>query len=207
MKVKWLNSDAFSGFNIAIIISPIRAVNNKQPTNVTMLTAVQSSMVSKGNHAPDFTIPLAGGNSYNDVSSFTLSEVIGNGPIVLAFVPGAFTGGCTEELCEFGNELESFEALDALIYGISVDLPFAQNVWIAQEGFDIPMLSDWNHEVIQLYDVVYKNMYGSIESAQRSIFIIDSDGIVTYRWVREDSNPQFNRFVGDIRKRVEEARH
>lgn len=171
-----------------------------------MFPTVRTSMVSKGDHAPDFTVPLAGGNSYNDVSNFTLSKVIGDGPIVLVFVPGAFTSGCTEEMCTFGNELESFEALEASIYGISVDLPFAQNVWIAQEGFDLPMLSDWNHEVIQLYDVIYENMYGSIESAQRSVFIIDSDGIVTYRWVREDNNPQFNRLVGNIRKRVEEAR-
>ena len=163
-------------------------------------------MVSEGDRAPDFTIPLAGGNGYNDVSEFTLSEVIGDGPIVLAFVPGAFTSGCTEEMCTFGSELGSFEALDASVYGVSVDLPFAQNVWITQEGFGVPMLSDWDHEVIRLYDVVYEDMYGSIEFAQRSVFIIDSDGIVTYRWVREDGNPQFDPFVDDIRERVKEAR-
>jgi len=163
-------------------------------------------MISKGDHAPDFSVPLSGGNSYNDVSEFTLSEVIGDGSIVLAFVPGAFTSGCTEEMCTFGSALDSFKTLDASVYGISVDLPFAQNIWIAQEGFDIPMLSDWNHEVIRLYDVVYEDMYGSIESAQRSVFIIDSDGIVTYRWVREDGNPEFDIFVADIRERLKEAR-
>lgn len=163
-------------------------------------------MVSEGDYAPNFTVPLAGGNGYDDVSEFTLSEAIGDGPIVLAFVPGAFTSGCTEEMCTFGSELDSFEALDAAVYGVSVDLPFAQNVWIAQEGFNIPMLSDWNHEVIRMYNVVYENMYGSIESAQRSVFVIDSDGIITYRWVREGGNPQFDPFVDDIRKRVKEAR-
>lgn len=163
-------------------------------------------MVSEGDPAPDFTLPLAGGDSYDHVSEFTLSEAIGDGPIVLAFVPGAFTSGCTEEMCTFGSELGTFEALDASVYGVSVDLPFAQNVWIAQEGFDIPMLSDWDHEVIRLYDVVYEDMYGSIESAQRSVFVIDSDGIVTYRWIREDGNPQFDPFVADIRERVKEAR-
>ncbi|WP_435075534.1 redoxin domain-containing protein [Halorubrum sp. HHNYT27] len=163
-------------------------------------------MSSEGDRAPDFTLPLAGGNGYDDVSEFTLSEAIGDGPIVLAFVPGAFTSGCTEEMCTFGSELGSFEALDAEVYGVSVDLPFAQNVWIAQEGFSIPMLSDWNHEAIRLYDVVYENMYGSIESAQRSVFVIDSDGIITYRWVRDGGNPQFDSFVDDVRERVKEAR-
>lgn len=163
-------------------------------------------MVSEGDRAPDFTVPLAGGNGYDDVSEFTLSAVIGDGPIVLAFVPGAFTSGCTEEMCTFGSELGSFEALDASVYGVSVDLPFAQNVWIAREGFGVPMLSDWNRDVTRLYDVVYEDMYGSIESAQRSVFVIDSDGIVTYRWVREDGNPQFDPFVDDVRERVKEAR-
>lgn len=163
-------------------------------------------MVFEGDRAPDFTVPLAGGGSYDDVSQFTLSAAAGDGPIVLAFVPGAFTGGCTEEMCAFGSELNSFEALDASVYGVSVDLPFAQNVWIQQEGFDVPMLSDWDHEVIRAYNVVYPDMYGSIESAQRSVFVIDSDGIVTYRWVREGGNPEFGSFVDDVRERVKAAR-
>lgn len=163
-------------------------------------------MVSEGDRAPDFTVPLAGGNGYDDVSEFTLSEEIGDGPVVLAFVPGAFTGGCTEEMCTFGSELDAFEELDASVYGVSVDLPFAQNVWIEQEGFDVPMLSDWSHETTHAYDVAYPDMYGSIESAQRSVFVIDSDGIVTYRWVRENGNPEFGPFVDEIREQVKSAR-
>lgn len=163
-------------------------------------------MVSEGDRAPDFTVPLAGGEGYDDVSEFTLSEEIGGGPIVLAFVPGAFTSGCTEEMCTFGSNLDSFKDLDASVYGVSVDLPFAQNIWIEQEEFNVPMLSDWSHEITHTYDVVYPNMYGSIESAQRSVFVIDSDGIVTYRWVRKNENPEFDPFVADIREQVKAAR-
>ena len=162
-------------------------------------------MVTEGDPAPDFTLPLAGGSGYDDVTEFTLSEAVGDGPIVLAFVPGAFTGGCTEEMCTIGNAMDEFEALDASVYGVSVDLPFAQNEWIRQEGFDVPMLSDWDHEVTRTYDVVYENMYGMIESAQRSVFVIDEEGIVTYRWVRDGENPDFEPFVDDLRKRVADA--
>jgi len=163
-------------------------------------------MVSEGDRAPDFTVPLAGRESYNDVSQFTLSEAIGDGPIVLAFVPGAFTSGYTEEMCTFGNELDSFEALNVSVYGVSVNLPFAQNVWIQQEGFGVPMLSDWNHEVIHAYDVVYPDMYGSIESAQRSVFVIDRNSIITYRWIHEGGNPEFDSFIADVRDQAEAAR-
>ncbi|WP_418283010.1 redoxin domain-containing protein [Halorubrum sp. DTA98] len=163
-------------------------------------------MVTEGESAPDFTVPKAGGDGYDDVTDFTLSEAIGDGPIVLAFVPGAFTGGCTEEMCTIGREMDGFEALDASVFGVSVDLPFAQNEWIRQEGFDVPMLSDWDHELVHAYDVVYENMYGSIESAQRSVFVIDDDGIVTYRWVRDGDNPAFEPFVSDLQDRVSDAR-
>jgi len=162
-------------------------------------------MVTEGNPAPDFTVPMASGDGYDDVTMFSLSDAIGDGPIVLAFVPGAFTGGCTEEMCAFGSELASFEDVGASVYGISVDLPFAQNIWIELEDFDVPMLSDWNHEVTRTYGVTYDNMYGSIESAQRSVFVIDSDGVITYRWVREGENPEFESFVSTVLNQVKKA--
>ena len=162
-------------------------------------------MVTEGEPAPDFTVPMAGGDGYDDVTNFTLSEAVGDGPIVLAFVPGAFTGGCTTEMCTLGSAMDDFDALNTSVYGISVDLPFAQNVWMERDDFDVPMLSDWDHELIYDYDVVYENMYGSIESAQRSVFIIDDEGIVRYRWVRDGENPDFGPFVSDLRSRVSDV--
>ena len=162
-------------------------------------------MVDEGEPAPDFTAPLAGGEAYNDLESFTLSEALGDGPIVLAFYPAAFTSGCTEEMCTFRDSLDAFEDLDTGVYGISVDLPFSQNIWIDQHDLGFPMISDWNHEIIRRYDVVYEDMYGMVEVAQRSVFVLDSDGVVTYRWVRDDDNPDFESFVDDLRAEVENA--
>lgn len=163
-------------------------------------------MVSEGDSAPNFTVPMAGGNGYDDVTDFSLFEEIGDGPVVLAFVPGAFTGGCTTEMCALGEAMGEFDALNASVYGISVDLPFAQNIWMERNGFDVPMLSDWDHKLIYDYDVVYENMYGSIESAERSVFIIDDEGIVRYRWVRDGENPEFDTFVSDLQDRVSNVR-
>jgi len=161
-------------------------------------------MPEVGDTAPDFTVPRAGGNSYDDVEPFTLSDALGDGPIVLAFYPAAFTGGCTEEMCAFRDSMDAFDDLDAQVYGISVDLPFAQNVWIDRHDLDFPMLSDWNHELIRAYDVVYE-MYGMIEAAQRSVFVLDSDGVITYRWIRDGDNPDFDVFVSSLRDEVEKA--
>ena len=162
-------------------------------------------MVDIGDEAPDFTVPKAGGDAYNDVEPFTLSEAVGDGPIVLAFYPAAFTGGCTEEMCAFRDSMAAFNDLDATVYGVSVDLPFAQNVWIREEELNFPMLADWNHEVIRKYDVVLGDMYGMVEVAERSVFVVDTDSTIAYKWIREGDNPDFEEFVAEIRDAVAET--
>ena len=167
-------------------------------------------MVEENERAPEFTLPKAGGEAYNDIEPFTLSEALGSGPVVLAFVPAAFTGGCTAEMCAFRDSMAAFNELDASVYGISVDLPFAQNVWIQEHDLTFPMLSDWNHEVIALYDVVREDMYDMFDVARRSIFVLDDDGIVTYRWLRDGENPAFETFIPALEselERVHDARN
>jgi peroxiredoxin len=162
-------------------------------------------MVDIGSEAPDFTVPVAGGTAYNDVEPFTLSAALEEGPVVLAFYPAAFTSVCTEEVCAFRDSMSRFDGLDARVYGVSVDLPFAQNVWIEEEGLNFPMLSDWDHEVIEKYDVILEDMYGMVEVAQRSVFVVDSAGVVTYKWVPEGDNPDFDALVSEIGDAVAEA--
>jgi peroxiredoxin len=162
-------------------------------------------MVAVDDDAPDFTLPRATGAAYNDFEAFTLSDAFGEGPIVLAFYPAAFTSACTEEMCAFRDARDAFDELDAQVYGVSVDLPFSQNIWMQQEELNFPMLSDWNHEVISDYDVVYPDMYGMLEVAQRSVFVLDSEGTVRYRWVKGEENPSdFDPFVSDVHDVVAE---
>jgi peroxiredoxin len=159
-------------------------------------------MPEVGDHAPDFTVPMAGGDAYDDIEPFTLSEALADGPAVLAFFPAAFTGGCTEELCTFRDELSSFEALDAQVYGVSVDLPFALNVFGMEQDLTFPLLSDFDGAAIEAYDVVLEGLHGLSGVAERSVFVVDTDGIVGYRWVREDGNPDFGWLVGEVREAV-----
>ena len=62
---------------------------------------------------------------------------------VIAFFPGAFTGGCTEELCTFQSDLKEFEDLGVQIVGISVDTPFALTGWSQANNISFPLLSDY----------------------------------------------------------------
>ena len=162
-------------------------------------------MLDVGDSAPNFTLPMAGGDVYNDISELTLSNALADGPVVLAFFPAAFTSSCTEEMCTFRDSMQQFNALDASVYGVSVDLPPAQNVFILQENLTFPMLSDWDHEVIHEFGVVLPDMYDQFEAAKRSIFVVDTDGQITYRWVEGDGETDFERVVDEIREAVTEA--
>jgi peroxiredoxin len=156
-------------------------------------------MVSEGELAPEFSLPMAQGRSYNDIEEFSLADALDEGPVVLAFVPAAFTSGCTDELCTFTDSLTAFEDLDAGVYGVSADLSFAQNVWMQRDGIEIPLLADQDRDVIEAYDVVLPDMYGHFEVAQRSVFIVREDGTVAYRWVRGEENPDFEELAAEIR--------
>ncbi|WP_135805244.1 redoxin domain-containing protein [Halorussus marinus] len=140
-------------------------------------------MVDVGDHAPDFTAPLADG----DVSEFTLSDHLDEAPLVLAFFPGAFTSVCTAELCTFESELAAYEDVGATVYGISVDSPFALNEFRDREGLSFGLVSDSNKGIVDDYDVVMDFAdLGYYGVAKRAVFVVDGDRTVTYRWVSDD---------------------
>ena len=140
-----------------------------------------------GDKAPDFTLVTKTAEGPQLVK---LSDLVGQTNLVLLFVPMAFTGVCTTELCEITSSLKDYEALDAIVYGISGDNPFAQEVWAQKEGISLPLLSDYEHTVAKAYGVAYEQflpeanlIMGGV--AKRSAFVIDKAGIVRYAEVKD----------------------
>ncbi len=123
---------------------------------------------------------------------------------VLAFVPAAFTSVCTKELCTFRDSIAEFQKLDAKVYGISVDSPFALAEWKKQQNLPFPLLADFNHEAIKAYDVVFPNLANiGFTAAARSVFVIDKHGHVAWAWVGE--NPGVEPSYEDVKKAVAAA--
>jgi glutaredoxin-dependent peroxiredoxin len=54
-------------------------------------------------------------------------------------------------------------------------------------GADFPMLSDWEGTVASSYGVRYRLWKDHAGVAKRSVFVIDAEGRVRYRWVTEDA--------------------
>jgi peroxiredoxin len=140
-------------------------------------------MVETGDDAPDFTAPLANG----DVDEFTLSAALDDGPVVLAFFPGAFTSVCTTEMCTFRDQLAEFETVGADVYGVSVDSPFTLNEFREQNGLNFGLVSDIDKEVIDAYDVRMDFADLGVRGvAKRAVFVVDADGMIAYTWVSDD---------------------
>ena len=59
----------------------------------------------------------------------------------------AFTGTCTTEMCDMSKALDAYGSLNAEVYGISGDNPFAQEAWAQKEKISVPLLSDYEHHV------------------------------------------------------------
>ena len=141
-------------------------------------------MLDTGQTAPDFTAPVATG----DVESKTLSERLPDeAPIVLAFFPGAFTSVCTSEMCTFRDRLSAFEQLEATVYGVSVDSPFALNEFRDQHDLGFELISDFEKELIDAYDVRTDfDALGVYGLADRAVFVVDESGTITYAWVGDN---------------------
>ena len=144
--------------------------------------------LSVGTPAPDFELTTLGADGPALVK---LSEHVGKGPILLLFVPMAFTGGCTAEFCEVSSQINEYNDLGATVLGISGDNPFAQAAWAEKEGITLTLLSDYEHAVTAAYDVSYdsflpaKNLtMGGV--SKRSAFIVDNAGNIAYAESADD---------------------
>ena len=137
--------------------------------------------VEVGSKAPDFTL------LNQDREPVTLSTELGNGSVVLAFFPGAFSGTCTKEMCTLRDTMSNFRDVNAKVLGISTDTFFTLKAWGDREKLGFPLLSDYNKEVIGKYGVVNADMIGLKNIAKRAVFVIDRSGIVRFREVLEDA--------------------
>jgi peroxiredoxin len=129
-----------------------------------------------GSKAPDFTLKTKTADGLKDVK---LSELAGK-QVVLLFFPLAYTGVCTQEMCDQTAGLGDYEKLGATVLAISVDSPFAQEAWAKTNSIKVTLLSDLNKTVIKAYDVVFPMLAGVGDTAARAAFVIGKDGVIKY---------------------------
>ena len=133
--------------------------------------------ISIGSKAPDFTLKSMSNGELGDVQ---LSANYGEKNTLLLFVPLAFTGVCTQELCDVSGGLDAYSDLNANVIAISVDSPFAQAQWAEKENISITLASDLNKKTAADYGVLLDDLLGLGSVSARAAFVVDKEGTVQY---------------------------
>lgn len=138
------------------------------------------------------------------IPSFTLQDTEGNqvtiqaGPnkhTVILFFPLAFSSVCTEELCSVRDNMKLYEALDAAVYGISIDSFFSLKAFKQSQNLNFTLLSDFNKVQSTSFGVLNNDHFGMIGVAKRSAFVLDKDMKLVHSEILEDAGniPDFNK--------------
>jgi peroxiredoxin len=158
--------------------------------------------LATGTKAPDFTLSTKAADGPKQVK---LSDNFGKKNTLLLFFPMAFTGTCTTEMCGISNGLREYTQLNATVYGISGDNPFAQEAWAQKEKITVPLLSDYEHKVAKEYGVIYDSFLPQMNLGmggvpKRSAFIIDRAGVIQYSESNDDARelPNFDKIKAKL---------
>jgi thioredoxin-dependent peroxiredoxin len=122
-----------------------------------------------GKSAPEFTLTTNEGNQAS------LKDFRGRW-VVLYFYPKDFTSGCTLEAHNFQADLAKYQALNAVILGVSVDTAESHKSFCAKEGLAFKLLSDPEGKISETYGSVME--YQGAKLSARNTFIIDPQGKV-----------------------------
>ena len=120
-----------------------------------------------GAMAPDFVLTT------NEGKQASLKDFRGKW-VVLYFYPKDFTSGCTLEAHNFQSDLAKYEAINAVILGVSVDTAESHKSFCAKEGLSFKLLSDADTKVSDTYGSLME--YNGMKLSARNTFIIDPHG-------------------------------
>lgn len=130
-------------------------------------------MLEVGTKAPEFTLPDKDGNNVS------LSDFRGK-KVVLYFYPKDNTPGCTRQACAFAGAYSQFEAIGAVVIGVSRDSQASHQRFAEKNSLPFILLSDPERQAIEAYGVWQeKKNYGKVSmGVVRSTYIIDENGVI-----------------------------
>tara|TARA_B100000780_G_scaffold198421_1_gene140291 strand:+ start:4399 stop:4869 length:471 start_codon:yes stop_codon:yes gene_type:complete len=134
-------------------------------------------MISIGDKAPEFNVPIDGG------AQFTLADAAGKN-LVLYFYPKDDTPGCTKEAIDFSENLDSFELENTILLGVSRDTVNKHDDFITKFNLRIHLISDENGSLCEAFGTwVEKKMYGkTYMGIERTTFLINNKGEIAQIW-------------------------
>lgn len=137
------------------------------------MTPIDGLKLNVGDKAPAFRLQDETGapRALKDFAGKTL---------VLYFYPKDNTSGCTQESCDFRDNLNRLTSSGAAVVGVSADSVESHMKFKKKQGLNFPLLSDPGHEALEAYGVWReKSLYGrKFMGIVRSTFVIDGKGVI-----------------------------
>lgn len=130
-------------------------------------------MLKIGDKAPEFSLVADSGGK------ISLKDLKGK-KVVLYFYPKDMTSGCTQEACDFRDNIKKFEKKNTVVIGVSPDDTKSHNKFKDKYELPFTLLSDETKTMLNEYGVWQeKSMYGrKYMGVVRTTFIIDEKGII-----------------------------
>jgi peroxiredoxin Q/BCP len=145
--------------------------------SLSLLSFAVNAEVNVGDAAPDFRLMGSDGNYH------ALSDYRGKKPVVIAFFPKAYTGGCTIECKALRDSDAEIQKFDVAYFMASVDMPEDNKGFAEQNEATFPILSDPEKTTCEEFGVLAERGY-----ARRWTYYIDKEGIV--QMIDREVNPK-----------------
>ena len=127
-------------------------------------------------------IKLQGLDVRGNEKGFSLNDFKGQ-RVILYFYPKDNTSGCTQEACDFRDNINRLTSY-ATVIGVSPDSIKSHKSFKEKQSLNFILLSDPEHKLAEKFEVwKEKSMYGrKYMGIERSTFIIDKSGNIEKEW-------------------------
>ena len=145
---------------------------------LTKNAAAAGDTAPVGSAAPNFTLPS------QENLPVSLNDYKGKW-VVLYFYPKDQTQGCTIEAHNFQRDLKKYEALNAVVLGVSLDTVDSHKEFCTKDSLTFKLLADPDRKVVEAYGVPVKS-FGPVHYAERDTFLISPKGKIVKEWKVDD---------------------
>jgi thioredoxin-dependent peroxiredoxin len=161
---------------IAVIVAIVTACS----VGVRTHAHAAGDVLQEGAPAPAFSLP-----SQED-TQVSLSQFKGKW-VVLYFYPKDMTSGCTIEAHNFQRDLSKYDALNAVVLGVSLDTVESHKTFCTKDSLTFKLLADPDHKVIDAYGVPLM-AHGDMKFASRDTFLISPQAKIVKVWTGVNPN-------------------
>ena len=134
-------------------------------------------MLKIGNTAPDFALASSSGE-------VTGLKSLRGRKVVLYFYPKDMTPGCTQEACDFRDNMARLTGRGVAVLGVSSDSPASHTKFKDKYSLPFELLSDPEFAVTKIYGAYgSKLLYGQkVTGTIRTTYLIDERGKIAALW-------------------------